>query len=708
MRKFLIMAAFAVLGLGIACNPKSEGDAGANNDNPFFQEKWSTPFEVPPFDLIKVEHFKPALDEGIKQHSEEIKAIAENKEAPNFKNTIEAMDYSGSFLMRVNLVLDNWTSANISKELQDLAAEYAPILSKHYDEISMNEKLFARVKAVWENKDKENLNPEQARLLERVYKNFARNGAELNAEDKEKLKAINEKLAVLTLKFGDNVLAETNKYKLVISKKEDLAGLPDGLIAAAAETAEETGDKGKWVFTLHNPSIMPFLQYADNRELRKEIWTAYMMRGNHGDEFDNNKVIKDILDLKLQKAKLLGFQSSAHYILDDVMAKNPENVFNLLHKLWTPALKVAKKELEEMQAYVKKSGQDFKVEAWDWRYYANKVKEEKFSLNENDLKPYFELNNVRDGLFYTVNKLWGINFKKIDNMPKFNNDMEYYDLTDKDGKHIAVVSFDYHPRASKRGGAWMSNYSIQYIKDGKDHRPYIPLTMNFTKATKDLPALLTLDEVETLFHEFGHAVHGFLSQCTYPTLSGTNVARDFVEFPSQVLEGWATEPEVLKVYAKHYKTGEIIPMELVDKLKASERFGQGFATTEYLAASLLDMHFHILTDVSTLDPQKLEKDAMSKLGLIGEIIPRYRSTYFNHIFGGGYSAGYYGYIWSEVLDADTYAYFTEKGIFNQELSESFRANILSRGGTVDESTMYKNFRGRAATPDALIKRRGLN
>lgn len=701
MRKILIMAAMALIMPVLA-------KAQSNDGNPFFEKKWNTPYEVPPFDKIKVEHFKPAFMEGMKQHQAEIDAIVNNKEKPTFQNTIEAMDYSGQFLTRVSLVFDNWSGANITPELQNLSAELAPVLSKHSDDISLNNKLFQRIKAVYKDRDKLKLNQEQKKLLENTYKAFARNGADLNDKDKEVLRGINEKLSVLSLKFGDNVLAETNKYKLVINNKKDLAGLPDGLIAAAAETAEEAGMKGKWVFTLHNPSLMPFLQYADNRDLRKEIWTAYMMRGNHGDQYDNNQVIKQILDLKLQKAKLLGFKTAADYILDETMAKKPEKVFDLLNKLWKPALKVAKNEAADMQAYIKKSGQNFKLEPWDWRYYANKVKQEKFNLDENMLKPYFELNNVREGLFYTVNKLYGLSFKKMENMPMFQDDFEYFDVTDREGRHIAVVSFDYHPRASKRGGAWMSNYSIQYMRDGKDQRPYIPLTLNFTKPTKDVPALLTLDEVETLFHEFGHATHGLLSKCTYPSLSGTSVVRDFVELPSQVLENWSTEPEVLKIYAKHYKTGEVIPMELVKKIEASDKFGQGFATTEYLAASILDMKYHTLTDVCNLNPQEFEKKTMKEYGLIEEIIPRYRSTYFNHVFGGGYSAGYYSYIWAEVLDADAYSVFTKKGIFDRATADAFRTNVLEKGGTDDAMKLYKGFRGMEPTPEALIKRRGLD
>lgn len=700
MKSYFLLAAFAIFAPMMTF-------AQGNSDNPLFQ-KWTTKFEVPPFDKIKVEHFMPAFIEGMKLQKAEIDAIINSKEKPTFQNTIEAMEYSGQFLTKVSLVFYNWTSSNISPELQKVSGEVAPLLSKHGDDISLNENLFKKVKAVYDERAKLKLNKEQARLLDKSYKSFARNGAALNEKDKEKLRAINGKLSLLTIKFGDNMLAETNAFKLVIDNQKDLAGLPAGLIAAGAEAAEEAGMPGKWVYTLNNPSVMPFLQYADNRELRKKIWTGYMNRGNNGNANDNNQVIKEILDLKLQKAKLLGFKTSADYILDETMAKKPAKVFELLNKLWKPALEVAKKEAKDMQAIIDKEGGKFKLEAWDWRYYAEKVKKAKFDLDEEMLKPYFELNKVRDGLFYVVGKLYGLTFKKVDDMPKFVDDFEYYEVLDRDGSHIALVSFDYHPRASKRGGAWMSNYRNQYKQNGKNVYPYIPLTCNFTKPTKDTPALLTLDEVTTLFHEFGHGLHGLLSNCTYPSLSGTEVARDFVELPSQILENWATEPEVLKVYAKHYKTGEVIPMELVKKIEASSKFGQGFATTEYLAASLLDMNYHTLTDVSKLDVQKFEKETLGKLGLIPEIIARYRSTYFNHIFGGGYSAGYYSYIWAEVLDADAFSVFAKKGIFDQATATSFRKNVLERGGTEEAMELYKKFRGSEPGPDALIKRRGLD
>jgi peptidyl-dipeptidase Dcp len=675
--------------------------------NPFFEE-WKTPFEMPPFDKIKTEHFMPAMKKGFEIHAKEIQDIANNPEKPTFKNTIEAMDYSGELLTKVSLVFYNWTSSNTSKELQDLANEIAPLASKHSDDITLNSKLFARIKAVYDQRKTLKLNREQEMVLEKTYKSFARNGAALNEKDKEKLRKINQDLSMLELKFGDNVLAENNSYKLVIDKKEDLAGLSEGLIAAASETADEKGLKGKWVFTLQNPSVMPFLQYADNRELRKIIWTAYMMRGNNGDKYDNNNVIKDMIKLKIERSNLLGFKTYADYSLDNVMAKNTKNVYDLLGKLWKPAINMAKKEVKDMQAIIDKEGGKFKLEPWDYRYYAEKVKKAKFDLDEEMLKPYFELNNVREGLFMVVNKLYGLKFVERKDLPKFNDDMQMYEILDAAGNHLAVVSFDFYPRANKRGGAWMSNYRNEYIKDGKRISPIIPLTFNFTKPTKDLPALLTIDEVTTMFHEFGHGLHGLLSKCTYPSVAGTEVARDFVELPSQVLENWATAPEVLRQYAKNYKTGEIIPDALIKKMENSSKFNQGFATTEYLAASYLDMKFHDLTDASKLEPQKFEKEVLSKLGLIPEIISRYRCTYFNHAFTGEYSAGYYSYIWAEVLDADAFAAFTEKGIFDPKTAKAFRENILEKGGSEDPMVLYKTFRGKDASIEPLIKRRGLD
>lgn len=675
--------------------------------NPFFEE-WNTPFGMPPFDKIKTEHFMPAFQKGFEIQAKEIQDIANNPEKPTFQNTIEAMDYSGELLTKVSLVFYNYTSSNTSKELQDIANQLAPMASKHSDDITLNEKLFKRIKAVYDAKKTLKLNREQEMLLDKVYKNFSRNGAALNEKDKEALRKINEDLSLLELKFGDNVLAENNKYQLVIDNKKDLAGLPEGLIAQASETAEAKGLKGKWVFTLHNPSVMPFLQYADNRELRKQIWTAFMMRGNNGDQYDNNKVIKDMMELKIKRSKLLGFKSYADYSLDNVMAKSTKKVYELLDKLWKPAIAMAKKEVKDMQAIVDKEGGKFKIEPWDYRYYAEKVKKAKYDLDEEMMKPYFELNNVKAGLIMVVNKLYGLKMIERKDLPTFNDEVQFYEVHDAKDNLLAVVSFDFYPRESKRGGAWMSNYRNEYFKNGKRVAPIIPLTFNFTKPTKDLPALLTLDEVTTMFHEFGHGLHGLLSQCTYPSVAGTEVARDFVELPSQVLENWATDPSVLKQYAKHYKTGEVIPDALIKKMENASKFNQGFATTEYLAASYLDMKFHALEDASKLEPQKFEKETLGKLGLIPEIISRYRSTYFNHAFTGGYSAGYYSYIWAEVLDADAFAAFTEKGIFDPATAKAFRENILEKGGSEEPMTLYKKFRGKDASIEPLIKRRGLD
>ena len=700
MKRYFLLAAFALFAI-VACSKQNTEQS--MSDNPLLQD-WTTKFGVPPFDKIKTDQFLPAMKEAIKMHDAEIDAICNSKEAPSFKNTIEALDYSGMKLMQVALVFDNYTSANVTDELNAIADEMTTLQSQHADNVSLNEKLFARIKAVYENKDKEKLNPEQARLLEDTYKGYVRNGANLNAKDKETLRGLNEKINNLSLKFSNNMLAATNAYTLVVDKEADLAGLPAGVIAAAKEEADAAGKSGKWVFTLQNPSVMPFLQYSANRDLRKKIWDAYTTRCNGG-KFDNNQIIKDILTAKLAKAKLFGFATPADYILDETMAKTPQAAFDLLNKIWTPALNVAKSDLAEMQKIADKDG--VKIEAWDWRYYENKLKNQKFNFDEDMVKPYFKLENVREGLFYVINKLFGLTFKPLEGMASFVEGMEWYEVLDKDGSHIAVISFDYFPRASKRGGAWMSNYTLQYIKDGKNFYPYIPLTLNFTKPTKDTPSLLTLDEVETLFHETGHALHGLLSKVTYPSLAGTNVYRDFVELPSQIMENWCVQPEVLKVYAKHYKTGAVIPQELIDKIQASGKFGQGFATTELIAASLLDMKYHTLTDVSNLDPQKFETETLKAIGLIPEIISRYKSSYFNHIFGGGYSAGYYSYTWAEVLDADAFSVFEQKGLFDQATATSFRKNILEKGGSADPMELYKKFRGLAPGPEALLKRRGL-
>ncbi|HAH54414.1 MAG TPA: peptidase M3 [Flavobacterium sp.] len=675
--------------------------------NPFFQA-YDTPYNVPPFDKIKNEHFKPAILEGIKRHEEEINAIANASAAPTFENTILAMENAGELLSNVNVVFSNLNSANTNKEIQNIAKETAPNLSAHRDNIYLNEKLFARVKALWDQKETLGLNLEQAKILDNSYKDFVRSGANLSDADKEILRKINGELSLTSLKYGQNILAETNKYELVIDAKKDLAGLPQGLIDAAAADAKAKGKEGKWVFTLSNSSVMPFLQYSSNRELRKQIWNAYQTKGNHDDELDNKKNAIDMANLRGQKARLLGFKTHSNYVLEESMAKTPENVNKLLNDLWKPALEKAKIEASDIQKMMAKDGIKGAVQPYDWRYYTEKIRKERFDLDEEELKPYFSLENVRKGVFQVTGKLYGIQFKELNNVPKYHQDASVWEVTEADGSPIGIIYMDFHPRESKRGGAWMTSYRTQKTVDGKRLSPVISIVCNFTKPSGDTPALLTFDEVSTFFHEFGHALHGLLSNVTYRSLAGTSVPRDFVELPSQIMENWAEEPEVLKMYAKHYKTGEVIPEALVNKLKKAGTFDQGFATTEYLAASLLDLAYHSQTKDITTDANTFEKEAMTKIGLIESIIPRYRSTYFSHIFSGGYSSGYYSYIWSGVLDTDAFEAFKTTTLFNPEKAKSFRENVLEKGGTEDPMVLYKRFRGAEPSIEPLLRKRGLD
>jgi len=675
--------------------------------NPFFQA-YDTPYNVPPFDKIKNEHFKPAILEGIKRHEEEINAIANASAAPTFENTILAMENAGELLSNVNVVFSNLNSANTNKEIQNIAKETAPNLSAHRDNIYLNEKLFARVKALWDQKETLGLNLEQAKILDNSYKDFVRSGANLSDADKEILRKINGELSLTSLKYGQNILAETNKYELVIDAKKDLAGLPQGLIDAAAADAKAKGKEGKWVFTLSNSSVMPFLQYSSNRELRKQIWNAYQTKGNHDDELDNKKNAIDMANLRGQKARLLGFKTHSNYVLEESMAKTPENVNKLLNDLWKPALEKAKIEASDIQKMMAKDGMKGAVQPYDWRYYTEKIRKERFDLDEEELKPYFSLENVRKGVFQVTGKLYGIQFKELNNVPKYHQDASVWEVTEADGSPIGIIYMDFHPRESKRGGAWMTSYRTQKTVDGKRLSPVISIVCNFTKPSGDTPALLTFDEVSTFFHEFGHALHGLLSNVTYRSLAGTSVPRDFVELPSQIMENWAEEPEVLKMYAKHYKTGEVIPEALVNKLKKAGTFDQGFATTEYLAASLLDLAYHSQTKDITTDANTFEKEAMTKIGLIESIIPRYRSTYFSHIFSGGYSSGYYSYIWSGVLDTDAFEAFKTTTLFNPEKAKSFRENVLEKGGTEDPMVLYKRFRGAEPSIEPLLRKRGLD
>ena len=552
-----------------------------------------------------------------------------------------------------------------------------------------------------------NLNKEQKKLLEETYKGFVRGGANLDADKQARLRELNEKISVLELTFGQNVLKETNAFKLVVDNKEDLAGLPESLIAAAAETAAADSMEGKWIFTLHNPSVMPFLQYADNRALREKIFKAYINRGNNGNGNDNKNVVKELVAARLDKAKLLGYEDFAAFVLDENMAKNEKNVYNLLDQIWTPALKKAKEELADINAEIKKEGGDFEAEGWDWRYYADKARQAKFNMDENEVRPYLELNHVREGAFYVANKLYGITFTEIKDIPKPDPDAFAFECKDKDGSSLGVLYMDFYTRPGKGGGAWCGGYRDQSYKDGKKVLPVVTTVFNFSKPAAGQPALLSADEAETVFHEFGHALHGLFADVHYTGVAG--VPRDFVELPSQVMEHWVFEPEVLKVYAKHYQTGEVIPQELVDKIVKSSKYGQGFATVEYLAASLLDMDYHTLKEqLPGMDIEAFEAEAMNKRGLIRQIPPRYRTTYFGHTMEGGYTAGYYSYIWAEVLDADAFEAYKETGdIFNPEVASKFRKYVLTPGGIDDAMDMYKNFRGKEPGIEPLLKNRGL-
>ena len=679
----------------------------AKNDNPFFSA-YENEYGAPPFDKIKTEHYMPAFIEGIKQHQAEIDAIANSSDEPTFANTIEALDYSGDLLNKVNAVFFNLYSSTSNEEMEKIATEVSPLLSEHNDNTYLNEKLFEKVKTLYNNKAKLGLTAEQARLLDDYYKNFIRSGAALNPAQKESLRTINKELGLAELEFGQNVLAETNAYKKVITNESDLAGLPEGVRQAAADAAKEAGMEGKWVFTTQKASFIPVLQYSENRELRKELLMAYTQRANNNNKNDNKKVINKIIKLRIQKAKLLGFESPAAFILDNTMAKTPKAVYDFLATVWKPAVERAKTEASELQKLMDAEGKGEKLEAWDWWYYAEKLRIQKYNLNEEELRPYFKLDNVRQGAFDLATKLWGLQFKKLENMPVYHPDVEVFEVKDADGSLIGVLYTDYFPRASKRAGAWMENITPQYKKDGKNVRPIICNVGNFTKPTADKPSLLNMDEVETLFHEFGHALHGLLSQCTYPGQSGTNVSRDFVELPSQIMENWCFEPLVMKTYAKHYKTGALIPDSLITKIQNAGTFNQGFVMTELLSASLLDMDYHSLTDTTAFDVNAFEKASLDKIGMIPEIIVRYRSTYFNHVMGGGYSAGYYSYTWAEVLDADAYQSFVETGdIYNKERATAFRKNILEKGDSEDPMVLYKKFRGKDPNPDALLRKRGL-
>ncbi len=706
MKKRTLIALTLISGIYMSCKQENKAET-IGSDNPLLAV-YETPYEVPPFHLIKNEHFKPAILEAISIQQNEIEAIANDPAKPDFKNTIEAMENSGALLNRITTVFYNLNSANTNDTLQKLAQELAPELSKHNDNIHLNEKLFARVQQVWDTQITFKLNAEQTKLLEKKYKTFVRSGAKLNAQQKDRLRKINEDLSVLSLKYGDNILAENNAYELVIDNEKNLAGLPEEIIDAAAAEAKNRNKEGKWIFTLHNGSVMPFLTYAKNRELRKEIWNAYQKRGNNGNKLDNRINVVEMANLRAERARLLGYESHAAYVLEERMAKSPENVYALLDKLWEPAIAKAKEEEADIKAMMENDGIKDAVQPYDWRYYTEKIRKTRFDLDEQEIKPYFSLENVRKGIFQVTDSLYGLQYRELTDVPKYHEDVTVWEVTEKDGKHIGILYMDFFSRASKKGGAWMTSYRKQKTENGNRIAPVISIVCNFTKPSGDAPALLTFDETTTFFHEFGHALHGLLSNVQYQSLSGTSVFTDFVELPSQIMENWAAEPEVLKMYAKHYKTGEVIPDELIAKLQESATFNQGFATVEYLAASYLDLNYHTLREPLGQNVVPFEKESMQQIGLISSIIPRYRSTYYNHIFNGGYSAGYYSYIWSGVLDTDAFEAFKTTTLFNKDVANAFRNYILEKGGTADPMAMYKNFRGAEPSIEPLLRKRGLS
>ena len=619
------------------------------------------------------------------------------------------MEYSGSLLDKVSRVFNAMTDAMTNDELQAINKEVSPMLSKHNDDIYLNPELFERVKAVYDQREQLELNKEQEKLLEEHYKDFVRGGANLPEDKKEEFREINKKLALLSIEFGDNVLKETNKFELVL-EKSDLDGLTEDVITMGSEEAKARGYEGKYVYTIQRTSMYPFLTYSTRRDLREKLYKGYINKGDNNDSLDNKNIVSEMVNLRLKKANLLGYPTYANFVLEDQMAKNPEAVYELLNKLWDPALKVAKRERDDMQKMIYDEGNDFDLKAWDWWYYSEKVKKAKYDLDEAELRPYFELTNVIKGAFDLATRLWGITFEERTDIPKYHPEVKTFEVKDRDGSHIAILYTDYFPRKSKKGGAWMNPFKKQYIdRNGKFIHPIIYNVGNFTKPTADKPALISVDNVEALFHEFGHALHGMLSNVTYESLSGTSTPRDFVEFPSQIMENWCMHPDVLKNYAFHYETGEPIPDELIQKIKNSAKFNQGFKTVEYLAASFLDMDWHTIKEPVEKDVNKFENESMDKIGLVDEIAPRYRSTYFNHIFSDEYSAGYYSYIWAEVLDADAFKAFEETGdVYNSTLAEKYRKFILSKGGTEDAMELYKKFRGKEPSIEPLLEKRGLN
>lgn len=693
----------------LSCLQDAEKESTMNTENPLLKSEFSTPFEVPPFNLLEPAHFEEAMLKGMEEQKEEIQLIIDQTDAPTWKNTILPMENSGMTYARASRIFYNLNSSHTNDEIQEIARNMSAKSAAHSDFIYMNLDLFERVSSVWEdNQESSELSPQQFKVLENTYKRFVRSGAALEKEAQVQLAEINAKIAEMTTQFGQNILSDTNDFSLLIDDEKRLSGIPASLIEAAKKRAKENDYEAKWMFTLQNSNVMPILAYAEDRELREEIYKAYKNRGNNDNDFNNSQLAIDLANLRLEKANLLGFDTYADYALENTMAKDRNTVEEFLEKLWKPALIVAEKERQNSAQRLAQDGIEDEVQPWDYKFYLEQIKKDEFEINNQEVAEYFSLAQVRDGIFTVTDKLFGLQFKELEDVPVYHEEVSAWEVTEKDGAHIGILYMDMHPRNSKRSGAWMTSFRPQSVKDGDRYAPVISINCNFTEATSNKPSLLTFDEVTTFFHEFGHALHGLLSNVEYESLAGTSVPRDFVELPSQVMENWATDPEVLKMYAFHYETGEVIPDELINKLEELGTFGQGFATTEYLASSLLDMNYHTIEVPLEVDASTFEVETLNEAGLPSSITARHSSTHFAHIFAGGYSAGYYSYIWSGVLDTDAFDQFKQTELFNQEKAKSFRENILETGGTEEPMELYKRFRGSEPSIEPLLKKRGLD
>ncbi len=675
-------------------------------ENPFFTE-WDTPFGAPPFDQIDDEHFLPAYEEAIRQHREEIDAIINNPEEPTFENTIVAYDEAGGMFRRISPVFGGLRGAETNDRLQEIAREVTPMLSAHSNAISMDQELFARIQAVYEQRDELGLDREQMRVVETYYRDFERNGAALPEAEREELKKLRERMSMISLQLGENQLAETNAFQLKLETEEDLAGLPESVRGSAADAAESAGVDAKGIVTLHNPSWIPFLQFSERRDLREKVFTAYFMRGDNDNEHDNKDLFAELMQLRLEMARLLGYNNYAEYFQAIQMAEKPENVYDFLYEIWEPSLARAKEERAQMQAIIDREGGGFELKPWDWWYYAEIISQEEYELDDSEVRPYFAIENVKQGNFLLANNLFGLTFEARPEVPVYHEEVEAYEVFDRDGSHLGILFIDPHPRPGKRGGAWCGTYRSGSWDNGERISPIVTIVMNFSRPSGERPALLTWDETTTYFHEFGHALHNFFAEGRYRRTS-RSVPRDFVELPSQILENWAGTPEMLKEYAFHYETGETIPDELIEKLKNAEHFNQGFINTEYIAAAILDMDWHTAEHGDEIDVRAFENESLKNMGLIEEIKPRYRTTYFGHIFGTGYAAGYYVYRWAGVLDADAFMAFRESGdLYNQELAERFRNYILANNAIYEGMEAYVKFRGEEPSIEPFLIQSGL-